>query len=94
MRIHLYGVQGSGSISPRRRERDAQQEVAELRRLAARSLGDPALLTPLLAVIRGEYEHAAEVPEAVQALIRDGLAVVETRPAYRVRPADARDPSG
>ena len=29
MRIHLYGVQGSGSISPRRRERDAQQEVAD-----------------------------------------------------------------
>lgn len=29
MRIHLYGVQGSGSISPRLREREAQQEVAD-----------------------------------------------------------------
>lgn len=29
MRVHLYGVQGSGSISPRRREREAQQELSD-----------------------------------------------------------------
>ncbi len=68
----------------------AHEDLAALRRRAARALGDPARLAPLLAVIRGDYDHAHEVPEAVQALVRDGLAVVDSFPSYRVRPADVR----
>jgi hypothetical protein len=69
----------------------AQEDLAALRRQAAQALGDPSRLAPLLAVIRGEYDQSAVVPEAVQALVRDGLAVVESFPSYRVRPADVRE---
>ena len=72
---------------------DAQHDVARLRQQAVAALGDASLLSPLLAVIRGEYDHAAAVPASVQALVRGGLATVETYPSYRVRPVDAREPS-
>jgi hypothetical protein len=68
------------------------EDLAELRKRAERALGDPSRLPPLLAVIRGEHEQATEVPEPVQALVRDGLAVVESFPSYRVRPADVPEP--
>jgi hypothetical protein len=67
------------------------EELAELRQRAVRALGDPSRLPPLLAVIRGEYERAAEVPEEVQALVRDGLAVVDSFPSFRVRAADVQE---
>ncbi|MCX4245436.1 sacsin N-terminal ATP-binding-like domain-containing protein [Paraliomyxa miuraensis] len=69
----------------------AHEELTELRRRAMRALGDPTRLEPMLAVIRGEYELTDEVPEGIQALIRDGLALVESLPGYRVKPADGRD---
>jgi len=69
----------------------AHEELVELRKRAVRALGEPSRLGPMLAVIRGEYERAADVPEEVQALVRDGLAVVDSFPSFRVRAADMRD---
>jgi hypothetical protein len=69
----------------------AHEDLVELRKRAAAALGDPARLLPLLAVIRGDYDQATQVPEVVQALVRDGLAVVDSFPSYRVRPADERE---
>ncbi|MCB9713009.1 MAG: transglutaminase domain-containing protein [Myxococcales bacterium] len=65
-------------------------DVTSLRQRAIQLLGDPARLPPMLAVIRGDYDHAPEIPEVVQALARDGLATVQAVPSYRVRPADER----
>ncbi|MEM7151880.1 MAG: hypothetical protein AAF799_03515 [Myxococcota bacterium] len=64
------------------------EQLSDLRARAIRALGDPARLAPMLAIIRGDYDHTEAVPDVVQALVRDGLATVQSRPSYRVRPAD------
>lgn len=67
-------------------------DVQKLRRRALTAVGDRDRLAALLAVIRGEYERAPIVPDAVQGLVREGLATVESFAAYRVRPGDERKP--
>ncbi|MEM9460253.1 MAG: hypothetical protein AAGF11_39125 [Myxococcota bacterium] len=71
---------------------ESLDDVARLRGRAITALGNESLLAPLLAVIRGDFDYATTVPESVQALIRSGLATVETHPSYHVRPIDMRDP--
>ncbi len=66
-------------------------DVEALRRFALAAVGHRTRLSAMLAVIRGDYDHAAVVPETVQALVRDGLATVHTYPSYRVRPSDERN---
>lgn len=65
-------------------------DIAVLRRRAVELLGDPARLAPMLAIVGGELDHAPQVPEVVQALVREGFATIQTVPSYRVRPADER----
>ncbi|MEX1365919.1 MAG: hypothetical protein AB1Z98_22520, partial [Nannocystaceae bacterium] len=78
-----YGLEGSLTSG-------SADDVSMLRSRAIEVLGDPARLAPMLAVIRGELDQAPQVPELVQALVRDGLATVQAVPSYRVRPADER----
>ncbi|MCH9687034.1 MAG: transglutaminase-like domain-containing protein [Deltaproteobacteria bacterium] len=69
----------------------ADDDVEQLRRRALAAVGNRDRLLAMLAVIRGDYERAAVVPEPVQTLVREGLATVQTYPSYRVRPSDERD---
>lgn len=70
--------------------RTGSDDVRALRRIALAAVGHADRLTAMLAVIRGDFESSAEVPEVVAALVRDGLAKVESYPSYRVRAADER----